>query len=374
MELIFHKSEKYIDEDIFYYISDQRDKHSMIKPKKENLISMTVDSEKLLPPSKNEITNVFYPFKKNSIDKIYIGLSFPLFSNNWAASYLRYLLKVIKKENGSIILPVYPEEQANEKGMWSRSFLENIFTSRTGWTGKNNVWAENDGVMSMRIGKNFPKKPDSTLNFYLDEIGNQFYRNQLNGGNKESKETIKNIWLTSKYSSILEKVIQDKFQKDNIVYADICEDSCLAFEVSVSDYISVKKTIICTDDDSLYDDLLNYFSYRSKNDFKLLSKSKLETLDKYQPNVVSIINNKNNDDYLEAITKLLPKTNIIFYGTFSENLEKFSTSYNISIYSTIVATKLETGKTINHYSDIIEEEINLEKDNALAKIFLLTPK
>ena len=31
------------------------------------------------------------------------------------------------------------------------------FTSRTGWTGKNNVWAENDGVMSMRIGKNFPK-------------------------------------------------------------------------------------------------------------------------------------------------------------------------------------------------------------------------
>ena len=128
MELIFHKSEKYIDEDIFYYISDQRDKHSMIKPKKENLISMTVDSEKLLPPSKNEITNVFYPFKKNSIDKIYIGLSFPLFSNNWAASYLRYLLKVIKKENGSIILPVYTEEQANEKGMWSRSFLENIFT------------------------------------------------------------------------------------------------------------------------------------------------------------------------------------------------------------------------------------------------------
>ena len=76
MELIFHKSEEYIDEDIFYYISDQRDKHSMIKPKKENLISMTVDSEKLLPPCKNEITNVFYPFKKNSIDKIYIGLSF----------------------------------------------------------------------------------------------------------------------------------------------------------------------------------------------------------------------------------------------------------------------------------------------------------
>ena len=71
---------------------------------------------------------------------------------------------------------------------------------------------------------------------------------------------------------------------------------------------------------------------------------------------------------------LLSETNIIFYGTFSENSEKFSASYDISIYSTIVASKLETGKTINHYSDIIEEEINLEKDNTLAKMYLLTPK
>ena len=226
----------------------------------------------------------------------------------------------------------------------------------------------------MRIGKKFPKKPDSTLNFYLDEIGNQFYRDQLNGGNKESIDTVKNIWLTSKYSSIVEKVIQDKFQKNSIVYADICDDSSLAFEISVSDYISVKKTIICSDNGSLYDDLLNYFSYRSKNDFTLLSKSGLQTLDKVQPNVISIINNQNNEEYLEAITKLLPKTNIIFYGAFSENLKKFAASYDISTYSTIVATKLETGKTINHYSDIIEEEINLEKDNALAKIYLLTPK
>ena len=100
----------------------------------------------------------------------------------------------------------------------------------------------------------------------------------------------------------------------------------------------------------------------------------MQTLDKVQPNVISIINNQNNEEYLEAITKLLPKTNIIFYGAFSKNLKKFAASYDISTYSTIVATKLETGKTINHYSDIIEEEINLEKDNALAKIYLLTPK
>ena len=73
MELIFHKSEKYIEEDIFYYISDQRDKHSMIKPKKENLISMTVDSEVIKAPNKKEISNIFYPFKKIVLIKFILG-------------------------------------------------------------------------------------------------------------------------------------------------------------------------------------------------------------------------------------------------------------------------------------------------------------
>ena len=64
MELIFHKSEKYIDEDIFYYISDQRDKHSMIKPSKDNLISMTVESENLSPPNKKIYLMFFTHLKK----------------------------------------------------------------------------------------------------------------------------------------------------------------------------------------------------------------------------------------------------------------------------------------------------------------------
>tara|TARA_B100000575_G_C23055298_1_gene607503 strand:- start:54 stop:1172 length:1119 start_codon:yes stop_codon:yes gene_type:complete len=372
MELIFHKSERYIEEDIFYYISDQRDKHSMIKPKKENLISMTVDSDIFAIPNKKEIVNVFYPFKKNSIDKIYIGLSFPLFSNNWAASYLRYLLKIIKKD-GSIILPVYPEEQADEKGMWSRSFLENIFTSRTGWTGRNNVWAENDGVMSMRIGKKFPKKPDSTLNYFLDEISNQFYRSQLNGKNLKNTEIIENIWSTSKFSPILEKIILEKYQKRKVVYADISENPSLAFEVSVSDYISINKTIICSDNILLCNDFINYFSYRNKNEFISLNLSELEKLTLHKPNIVSIINNKNNHNYLQKIHDILPEATIIFYGE-SSILESLQKDYNFCVYSSIVATKLEAGKTINHYSDIIEEEINLEKDNDLEKIYVLTPK
>ena len=44
------------------------------------------------------------------------------------------------------------------------------------------------------------------------------------------------------------------------------------------------------------------------------------------------------------------------------------------IYSSIVATKLDSNKIINHYSDIIEEEINSEENNEDNKIYVLTPK
>ena len=372
MELIFHKSEKYIEEDIFYYISDQRDKHSMIKPKKEDLISMTVDSEILSSPSKKEISNALYPFKKNSVDKIYIGLSFPLFSNNWAASYLRYLLKIIKKD-GAIILPVYPEEQASEKGMWSRSFLENIFTSRTGWTGRNNVWAENDGVMSMRIGKKFPEKTNSTLNFYLEEIGNQNLRNDLLEPKNDNIDIIKNIWSTSRFSSIVEKVIQDNFTNKDVLYGDIGDNPSLPFEINVSSYIKIKKTIVITDDDDSYNDLANYFSYRNIPDNEKLRKSNIQDLSIIKPNIISIIYNSNNLDILKKVIKLCPSSDIVFYGNLKTD-DTIYNSHNISNYSTIVATKMQSEKTINHYSDIVEKEINEEIKGNDNKIYLLTPK
>ena len=372
MQLIFHKSEKYIEEDIFYYISDQRDKHSMIKPNKKDLISMTVESNNLKSPNKEEITNIFYPFKKNSVDKIYIGLSFSLFSNNWAASYLRYLLKVIKKD-GSIILPVYPEEQASEKGMWSRSFLENIFTSRTGWTGTNNVWAENDGVMSMRIGKRFPEKKNSTLNFFLDEIGNQSFRNEFDNKKDNHLDLIKRIWLTSKHSSIVEKIIQDKYASNKVIYCDIGDNPSLAFEINVSGYLKIQKTIVVTDNNSLYYDLDNYFAYRNTAPCEKLGFDTLKGIGPLSPNIISIIYNQDNREILDKVIDICPKANIIFYGRL-DLAEKSLKKYDICNYSSIVATKLEDEKTINHYSDIIEKEINCEDKSNADKIYVLTPK
>ena len=42
-DIIFHKSSKYIEDDIDYYASDTRDKHGAVKPSK-NIKSYSLDS------------------------------------------------------------------------------------------------------------------------------------------------------------------------------------------------------------------------------------------------------------------------------------------------------------------------------------------
>jgi len=90
-------------------------------------------------------------------------------------------------------------------------------------------------------------------------------------------------------------------------------------------------------------------------------------------NVISIIYNKNNLEILKKLLKLTSKSILIFYGILDKNDSLFN-NYNIAIYSSIVATRIDSNKIINHYSDIIEDEINNEKNNNLDKIYVLIPK
>ncbi|GIR92629.1 MAG: hypothetical protein CM15mP93_08160 [Thiotrichaceae bacterium] len=122
MDVIFHKSKNILVKILTYYMSEQRDMHSMIKPD-NNLISMTMDSDCLTSPSKDKCSNVLYPFEINSVAKIYIGLSFPLFSNNWGTSFLRHLLKIIKKD-GAIILPYMLKDKLMKKATGQEVFLK----------------------------------------------------------------------------------------------------------------------------------------------------------------------------------------------------------------------------------------------------------
>ena len=75
----------------------------------------------------------------------------------------------IIKKDGAVIFPVYAERQGVEKNYWSRSILEVAFQSRQKWWGMSNIWAENDGVMSMRIGKKEPKVRNSTFTYFIDK-------------------------------------------------------------------------------------------------------------------------------------------------------------------------------------------------------------
>ena len=69
--------------------------------------------------------------------------------------------------------------------------------------------------------------------------------------------------IVSKYSNErVEKIIQDKYGNNKVIYCDIGENPSLAFEISVSNYIKIKRTIMVTENTDLYSDLANYFSYR----------------------------------------------------------------------------------------------------------------
>ncbi len=118
----------------------------------------------------------------------------------------------------------------------------------------------------------------------------------------------------------------------------------------------------------MYTDLKNYFSYRNKNN---IEKIKIDKLISSEPNIVSIINNKNNIKILNKCIDILPKSIFIFFGEIENNLYE---NFIITQYSSIMATSLKTDKIINHYSDIIQDEINKEKNLISSKFYVLKPK
>ena len=58
----------------------------------------------------------------------------------------------------------------------------------------SNIWAENDGVMSMRIGRVFPKKHNSTFNYFIENFGQKIWDKD----NSEKLKEIKELMLSKK--------------------------------------------------------------------------------------------------------------------------------------------------------------------------------
>lgn len=380
-DLILHKNKEYIDDDLNYYFSGQRDVNNKIRPK-ESIYSLTPDSTHFdIDFNDKKVGSLFFPIAPYSVDRIYIGISFPLFANNWGAALLRYLMTRVKPD-GCVILPVYPEMQAFEKNFWSRSVLENTFLSRSRWKGTSNIWAENDGVMSLRIGRQFPLEIKSTASYFFEEAGNCIIRRSLQGRSQHStKEHLLSMgqwyWNSANAYSIIERIIHDYFgMKEPLMLGEISNgNGLITLECLFSSYINIIRAVSLIPNKASANDiveLLNRYHVELQGRFTAINSITSDTLNDLSGfNVICLINVATNDtssvdmrELLDSALERLATGGVLIVHEsqgLPDDLAEMLDSYpNINYYSSIVASKLQSGEVISHYSSIVEEELVTE--------------
>ncbi len=386
-DLVFHKAEKYIEEDLEYYFSGERDIHSQVKPG-QDIYSFTPDSAHLNIDFKDgKVGNFFFPFSPGSLDRIYIGISFPLFANNWGASFLRHLMTLVKPD-GCVVLPVYPEMQASEKNFWARSILESTFISRSRWKGMSNIWAENDGVMSMRIGRKNPPEINSTANYLLRQGSQAAIRHSIRLPEYDATTSNNFLslhaahWQNMTTSAIVEKIIQDHFGRKGAV--NFCalgtdhNNTLLTAELMLSPYINIASANSQLADIDLTihasQDLLAYHSRELVNELTVCNDQSVAlTLESL--NAVSLINTLNDltaDDQSALIDNAWQKLTtggllIIHESGAAVSPEQINTLLTKlgkpTYYSSIVASEHKPDVEISHYSLLIEQALREENQN-----------
>ncbi len=398
IQVALHLEEISIDEDLEYYFSEARDKHDHVRPNKD-IHSLTPDSAHInLQDGDGRIGNFLYPVTPNTLDRIYIGISLPLFANNWGAAFLIQLLKTLKP-NGAIVLPVYAEGQAAEKGYWSRSSLENIFLSRSRWKGISNISAENDGVMSLRVGRKWPERIASTAEWFYQERANLLLDQLISAEQHDraaSQPDPKSIFLAScavswsnyPVSAIVERIIQDCIgQRHNLSICDTSADyGQLAMELLLSPYISVANAVNHDPEPShrrKTRSLASYFLPEIGDRFRsqCLNIEQIIFEDRYD--VISFIGSLAEESatqqqvILERAWKALKPGGVMLVlerpfqevdhsqviGSKGQALDELLGQFGaIRYYSRYVASELERGVEISHYSKQIENAIKQENE------------
>lgn len=393
-DLILHKDKKYIDEDLAYYFSGQRDINNQVRPN-SNIYSLTPSADHFdIDFNDGKVGSLFFPLAPYSVERIYIGISFPLFANNWGTAFLRHLMTRVKP-GGSVILPVYPEMQAAEKNFWSRSLLENNFLSRSRWKGISNIWAENDGVMSLRIGRKFPDETKSSLAFFFEEAGNTVLRRSISSTGQHSNQAFlyqlgQRYWQAANVYAITERIIHDYFGMKQAV--TLCEignyNGLIALESLLSNYINVKQAVSCVTDDQQFSDVLelsNRYHSETHSRFVPITSGPLEALNSASSyNIVcmfniessEVISDRPNELLASALEKLVPGGILIVYEEqgLSDELTAVLDGYErINFYSSYVASKLNTDEPISHYCSSIEEEL-AEESQSKKRVFRVIQK
>ncbi len=383
----FHLTEEFINEDLEYYFSGERDKNNQIRPD-DNIYSMTPISRHLsVGMDDNKVGNFFYPTLPNLFDRVFIGISIPLFASHWGASFLLELLKVVKP-GGVIILPVYPEGQAQEKGYWSRSFLENIFLSRQRWTGFSNVRAENDGVMSLGVGRKWPDPIPSTAQWFYQQRANLALGKLLETGSEKElsaafSEIAIRVWANYTHCSVIERIILDTFGvKASIRVNCVSNDyGLLVTDLLLSGYINVEagSTLhIAEAESAVAKNFASYFAPHTGNRHDIRTAKASAINFEQTADVVCLIHSLSNlsqaeqEEQIDTAWNNLNQNGLLIvhdampsaWHTSSDRglHQKLANLGSLSTYSSIVATKIEDDIEISHYSTIQESKLAEEKN------------
>ena len=384
-QVVLHLDERYIAEDLEYYFSGERDKNNQVRPDK-NLYSMTPHSRHInINFSDGKVGNFFYPVLLEPIDRIYIGISVSLFANYWGASFLLELLKQVKP-GGDIVLPVYPEGQAHEKDYWSRSFLENIFLSRQRWTGFSNITAENDGVMSLRVGRKWPEPMPSSIEWFYKERSNLLLASLQAEGVKhdidqalqyEFAQLCRLVWDEYTTSALIEKIIGDLFGKTSSTsIAHIgCNYGLLVNDLILSPYVNVEQGSTWHIGDvkqHIQQSVLRHFSAYTGEQHKIhycglddvsISNAHLIILSDFYTDV---------ENYRAVINQLWNGLDsggaIVIHQDFSgraddiEFVDSILAGFgDLKYYSSIAACQIRESVELSQYSLAVEENLRVEK-------------
>ena len=330
----------------------------------------------------------FYPVLPDALDRIYIGISVSLFANHWGASFLLELLKHLKP-GGSIIVPVYPEGQAAEKDFWSRSFLENIFLSRERWTGFSNLTAENDGVMSIRVGRKWPAPMPSSIEWFFKERGNLLLADLQSGySGNDLTGHLKNafvplctmMWNQYSASAVTERVITEyvgKKQASTLMH--IGQDyGLLANDVILSPMMNLEKGVtwhVGDHEDSLANSISRYFSAHTQEKH-VMNYGNLSDVAFNDPSNVIVISDLYSSIGAAKYKQLLDQAWAHLAGNgvlvvredLSGNAAEIaqldvamSALGEVDMHSSIAARKIETAVEISQYSLAVEENLRQEK-------------
>lgn len=388
-QVVLHLGEQYIEEDLEYYFSGERDKNNQVRPD-EKIYSMTPFSEHIeMDFSDGKVGNFFYPVLPDALERIYIGISVSLFANHWGASFLLQLLKHLKP-GGSVVLPVYPEGQAHEKDFWSRSFLENIFLSRERWTGFSNITAENDGVMSMRVGRKWPAPMPSSAEWFFKERSNLLLASlQHDYTGSDIKSHLKQkftplcemVWREYAISAVVERIIKDYIsKKKDVRLVNVGQDyGLLANDVLLSQFVNVNKAMtyhLGNVDDRLEKSIATYFSAHTLDDHSIHYVSQCQNVTLENSADVILVNQQflhsSRENYQQLLGKLFDKltTNgvLIVYEDLSSKSSDVQTLDDmlaamgqVILHSAIATRTIEPSVEISQYSLAVEENLRQEK-------------